>query len=142
MHHNVFDSVLQRLPRVRFGQVDIYNNLYRVPSPDGFSYAWGVGVQSAIYAENNFFVLGAGVAPDTVIHDWGGTVITERGTWVRAGRGLARPANLLAAYNAVNDPDLGADAGWSPVLRNGPVLPTWAVPLVVDLLAGAGKIHI
>jgi len=77
-----------------------------------------------------------------MIHDWGGTVITERGTWVRAGRGLARPANLLAAYNAVNDPDLGADAGWSPVLRNGPVLPTWAVPLVVDLLAGAGKIHI
>jgi pectate lyase len=140
LHHNVFDTVAQRVPRVRFGQVDLYNNLYRVPAPDGYSYSWGVGVQSATYAEANFFALGAAVGPDTAIRDWGGTVITERGTWARTGRGPAKPVSLLAAYNAVNDPDLGADAGWTPALRAGPVLPAWSVPVVVDLLAGANRL--
>jgi pectate lyase len=141
LHHNVFDTVGQRAPRVRFGQVDLYNNLFQVPEPDGYSYSWGVGVQSAIYAENNFVALGSAVAPDTVIHDWGGKVITELGTWVRIGRGPAEPVSLLSAYNASHDPDLGADAGWTPVLRHGPVLPAPAVPVVVDPLAGANKIN-
>jgi pectate lyase len=140
LHHNVFDAVGQRAPRVRFGQVDVYNNLYRVPQPDGYSYSWGVGVQSAIYAENNFVALGAAVGPDTVIHDWGGTVITERGTWARTGLARAGPVSLLSEYNASHDPDLGADAGWTPVLRHGPVLPARVVPVVVDLLAGANRI--
>jgi pectate lyase len=142
LHHNAFDAVGQRAPRVRFGKVDIYNNLYRVPDPDNYSYSWGVGVQSAIYAENNFFALGADVPPDTVIHDWGGTVITELGTWVRVDREPAHPADLLAAYNASHDPDLGADAGWTPVLRGCPVLPTRLVPVVVSLLAGADRLPV
>jgi pectate lyase len=47
---------------------------------------------------------------------------------------------VLAAYNATHDPDLGADAGWTPTLRAGPVLPTPLVPLVAGLLAGAGRL--
>ena len=142
LHHNVFDGVGQRVPRVRFGQVDIYNNLYRIPDPDAYSYSWGVGVQSAIYAENNYFVLGAEVAPDTAVHDWGGTVITEIGTWVRVEGGSAAATSLLDAYNASHDPDLAPDAGWTPVLRSGPVLPTRLVPVVTGLLAGAGRLPI
>lgn len=141
LHHNLFDGTLQRLPRVRFGQVDIYNNLYRLAG-DGFGYALGVGVQSAIYAENNFFALGAGVTAADLLYDWGGTVITERGTWVRPERGLARPVSLLDAYNAEHDPDLGGDAGWTPTLRAGPVLPTPLVPVVVPALAGAGRLPV
>ena len=135
IRHNVFEDSLQRLPRVRFGQVDVYNNYYRLGG-DCFEYAWGVGVQSAIYAENNFFSLRGGAAPEDVIYDWGGTALTERGTWVRAG-GRAKPVSLLAAYNATHDPDLGADAGWKPVLRGVPVLPTPLVEAVVPALAGA-----
>lgn len=140
LHHNVFDAAGQRLPRVRFGQVDVYNNLYRVPDADGFSYAWGVGVQSAIYAENNFFELAAGVDPDEIVFDWGGNAITEKGTWVRSGRGRPAPVSALAAYNATHDPDLGADAGWTPALRACDPLPTPLVPLVAGLLAGAGRL--
>jgi pectate lyase len=136
LHHNVFDGTLQRLPRVRFGQVDIYNNYYRL-SGDSFSYAWGVGVQSAIYAENNFLSLGDGIASEDVIFDWGGTVITEKGNWVRAGSARPGPVGLLDAYNATHDPDLGADAGWTPTLRHGPVLPAPLVPLVTLAFAGA-----
>ncbi|WP_433124266.1 pectate lyase family protein [Micromonospora sp. CA-240977] len=139
VHHNLFDGVLQRLPRVRFGQVDVYNNHYRLGG-DGFQYALGVGVQSAIHAENNFFTLDPTVDPADLLHDWGGTGLTERGSWVRQGAGRARPVDLLAAYNAGHDPDLAADAGWTPTLRRDPVLPAPLVPLLVDPLAGADRL--
>lgn len=141
LRHNVFDGGLQRLPRVRFGQIDLYNNYYNI-AEDGFQYALGVGVSSAIYAENNFFALGSGVEPAELLYDWGGTAITEKGSWVRSGRGRARPTSLLAAYNAANETALGADAGWRPTLRHGPVLPTVAVPVAVPLLAGANKLPV
>lgn len=140
LHHNLFEDTVQRLPRVRFGKVDVYNNYYVLRNADTFQYAWGVGVQSAIYAENNFFSLGEGIAPDDVIFDWGGTVITEKGTWARVADGYPGPVNLLDAYNASHDPDLGADAGWTPTLRAARPLPAPAVPVVVHLLAGAGRL--
>ncbi|MDG4823907.1 pectate lyase [Asanoa sp. WMMD1127] len=140
LHHNEFDGSVQRAPRVRFGQVDVYNNLYRVPVAEPYEYSWGVGVQSAIYAENNYVALGAGVATDAFVYDWGGTALTEVGTWVRSGWSLPRPASLLAAYNATHDPDLSPDAGWTPSLRAGPVLPAPAAALVVELCAGARRL--
>ncbi|MGW3890579.1 hypothetical protein ACWD69_17980 [Micromonospora chokoriensis] len=127
--------------RVRFGQVDVYNNHYRLGG-DGFQYALGVGVQSAIYAQNNFFTLDAPVDPADLLYDWGGTALTERGSWVRQGGGPARPVDLLAAYNATHDPDLAADAGWTPTLRREPVLPAPLVPLLVGPLAGADRLPI
>lgn len=142
LHGNLFDGVGQRAPRVRFGQVDVYNNLYRIADPAEYVYSWGVGIQSAIYAENNYLALDSAVAPDHVISVFNGTALTEVGTWARIGDGRPRPVDLLAAYNASHDPDLGTDAGWKPVLRHGPVLPTRAVPVVVGLLAGAGRLPI
>ncbi|MER7419581.1 hypothetical protein ABT346_22850 [Micromonospora peucetia] len=139
LHHNLFDGVLQRLPRVRFGQVDVWNNHYRLAG-DGFEYAIGVGVQSAVVAENNFFSLGAGTTADTLLYDWGGTAVTTRGNWVRAAGDRARPVDLVAAYNAAHEPDLAPDAGWTPTLRRGPVLPAPAVPAVVAALAGADRL--
>lgn len=139
VHHNLFDGDLQRLPRVRFGQVDVHENHYRLGGA-GFEYALGVGVQSALYAENNFFTLADDVDPADLIHDWGGTALTERGSWVRQGDGRARPVNLLDAYNAAHDPDLGGDAGWMPTLRATPPLPTPLVPLIVGAWSGAGRL--
>ncbi|MGC4790872.1 pectate lyase family protein [Micromonospora sp. DT178] len=139
LHHNLFDGVLQRLPRVRFGQVDVWNNHYRLAG-DGFEYAIGVGVQSAVVAENNFFSLAAGVVADDLLYDWGGTAVTTRGNWVRAAGDRARPVDLVGAYNAAHEPDLAPDAGWTPTLRRGPVLPAPAVPVVVGALAGADRL--
>jgi pectate lyase len=48
--------------------------------------------------------------------------------------------SLLAAYNATHDPDLGTDAGRTPTLRAAAPLPAPAVPLVVGLGAGAGRL--
>ncbi|WP_174534937.1 pectate lyase family protein [Micromonospora chalcea] len=139
VRHNLFDGTLQRLPRVRFGRVDVHENHYRLGGP-GFEYALGVGVQSALYAENNFFTLTGDTGPADLLYDWGGTALTERGSWVRQGDRLPRPVSLLAAYNAAHDPGLGGDAGWTPTLRAARPLPTPLVPLAVDAFAGAGRL--
>jgi pectate lyase len=129
VHHNKFGNVQQRAPRVRFGQVDVYNNLY-VATDDDYSYSLGVGVQSAIYAENNFFQISADLAPGDVLKDWKGTRITTRGNLVRAGSGPAQQVDLVAAYNAAHDPDFDPDAGWVPALRTR-LDPAAAVPALV-----------
>jgi pectate lyase len=135
VHHNRFGNVLQRAPRVRFGQVDVYDNFYTATDP-GYQYSLGVGVDSSIYAENNYFRLGADVPVGNVIHYWKGTRITAIGSLVSVAGGRARPADLVAAYNAAYDPDLAPDAGWTPTLRTR-VDPTALVPLIVTLTAGA-----
>lgn len=134
VHHNHFRDTLQRLPRVRFGQVHVYDNYYEIPAD--VVYALGVGVESAIVAESNVFALDRSVTPDRVIFDWGGTMITARDNLVRTGH-RTRPVDLVAAYNAVNDPDLGADAGWTPTLHTG-ITPARQVPALVTRGAGAG----
>jgi pectate lyase len=128
VHHNRFDNVLQRAPRVRFGQVDVYNNYYVATSPN-YQYSLGVGVQSAIYAQNNYFRLNGPAG--SVIHYWKGTAITAIGSLTPAG-----PVDLVAAYNAAHDPDLTPDAGWTPTARTH-VDPAWAVPALTLVLAGS-----
>lgn len=142
LHHNRFANVGQRVPRIRFGQVDLYNNYFYATDEDDYSYSWGIGVYSALYAENNFVLRSADLALDEFVYDWGGTAFTEIGTWSTIGTQRPTAVSLREAYNATHDPDLGGDAGWVPVLRAGPVLPAIAVPAVVTASAGAGKIRI
>ncbi len=53
-HHNWWaDHVVERQPRVRFGQVHLFNNLY---TSSDTSYCIGVGVGANILSENNAFV--------------------------------------------------------------------------------------
>lgn len=44
-----------------------------------------------------------------------GTAIHETGTRVN-GNPNKNMVDVVAAYNAVNDPDLGTDVGWTPTL--------------------------
>ena len=56
LHHNYFHNIVQRLPRVRFGQVHVYNNYFSSDATNGeyaYAYALGIGKNSQIYAENN-----------------------------------------------------------------------------------------
>jgi pectate lyase len=48
-HHNYFQNCRSRQPRVRFGEVHIYNNYYQNIQ----NYGIGVGVESRVYSENN-----------------------------------------------------------------------------------------
>jgi len=138
LHHNLFEDMGQRTPRVRFGQVHIYNNCYVEPSAEGYSYSWGVGVESQIYAENNYFELADGIDPADVIRDWGGTMIHETGTLVN-GRSRHHAVSLLAAYNAANEPDLSGSVNWRPTLFER-IDPTQSVCPKVMAQAGAGQL--
>jgi len=138
VHHNRFGNVLQRAPRVRFGQVDVYDNLY-VATDEAYSYSLGVGVESSIYAENNYFRLSADVPAAHIVKYWKGTRITARGSLVQVSGRLPRPVDLVATYNEAYDPDLLPDAGWTPTLRTR-LDPAWAVPLIVSATAGARRL--
>ncbi len=133
VHHNYFRDVLQRLPRVRFGQVHVYNNYYRIP--ESVSYALGVGVESRIVAESNVFALDRAVDPSGLLFNWGGTTLTARDNLMRVGH-RTEPIDLVAVHNATHDPDLGTDAGWTPTLHRG-IMPAPWIPTVVGRYAGA-----
>jgi pectate lyase len=139
VHHNRFANLGQRAPRVRFGQVDVYNNYYYETDEDTFVYSLGVGKQSAIYAENNFVLRSADIPLGSFITSFNGSAMTEKGTLARVGTGPIVAVNLLDEYNLTHTPQLGTDAGWTPVLRTG-LDPTADVPSLVAKSAGAGKL--
>ncbi|HEU4624032.1 MAG TPA: hypothetical protein VFS52_04675 [Steroidobacteraceae bacterium] len=114
-HHNLYDGIQQRAPRVRFGQVHIYNNYYKIEKLPHYQYSWGVGVESAIYAENNFFKTDKNVTPDQLIARFNGTAIFAAGTHLN-GTPNKNLIDLVAVWNAVNDPDLVPTVNWAPTL--------------------------
>jgi pectate lyase len=132
IHHNEFRDLGQRVPRVRFGQVDVYNNHYvqRRGSTVEYVYSWGVGVESHLVAERNAFTLPRSIAPAQIISVFKGTSLTENGNRVNG-----RPVDVLAAFNASTEADLAEVPAWAPLLRRT-VHPTAAVPRVVSALAG------
>ena len=107
LHHNRFANVGQRAPRVRFGQVDVYDNYFYATDEDTFGYSWGSActrrstprTTSCCAAPTSRSTrsssTGAGTAP-------GG--MTEVGTLARVGTGPMSAVSLLAAYNAAPRP--------------------------------------
>ena len=137
VHHDRFDGVDERAPRVRFGQVHAFDNLYVVQDPT-YVYSWGVGVRSQIFAQNNFFLTAPGVLPAQFITVFGGTAIHATGTLVN-GFSPAHQVDVVAAYNAAHGTALSSDVGWTPTLFVR-IDPTAAVPVLVGLFAGAGHL--
>lgn len=133
VHHNLFDRTVQRLPRVRFGQVHVYNNFYVVDATT-FSYAFGVGIESQIFAEANFFKTIGDVRPDQIISRFNGTAVHVVDTVLWRRRSPTR-VDLVAEYNAVRDPDLGFTVDWTPALH-GRIHSVFAVPWLVSIHAG------
>jgi pectate lyase len=134
LHHNWFRNTGQRTPRVRFGQVDIYNNYYEIRDAAEYQYTWGAGIESAIVAENNFFATAAEVTPDRFISRLNGTALFEAGTLVNGVR-RRHQVDVVAAWNALNDPDLTEEVGWLPTLR-ADLDPARVVPEQVRRRAG------
>jgi len=119
LHHNLFENLGQRAARVRFGMVHIYNNYYKISNADNYVYSWGVGIESSIYAENNFFWVNPSteITPDLFIERLNGTAIFETGTMLNSPSQSGKDViDVLDAYNAGNDPDLLDGVGWTPSL--------------------------
>ncbi|KFG76182.1 pectate lyase family protein [Streptomyces mutabilis] len=133
-HHNLFKDLVERAPRVRFGQVDVYNNHF--VAGEDYAYSFGVGKESQLVAEHNAFTLPDGVSPAKVLKKWSEAPVTAAHNRVNG-----RLVDLIAVHNAeIPDETLRSGAGWTPTLRTK-VLPAWAVPFVVDHGAGAGRLR-
>jgi pectate lyase len=133
LHHNLFRNTGERTPRVRFGQVDLYNNLYDQVGNDDYKYSWGAGFESAVYAENNFFETDASLTPDRFVSSFGATSLFATGTLVDVPK--LHLVDVVTVWNQNNDPDLGTYAGWLPVLRGTPEF-TSKVPSIVPRESG------
>ena len=136
IHHNLFLNLGQRTPRVRFGKVHVYNNYYNIDHSPAYVYSWGVGIESEIYAENNYFKSGD-ITPDRFIGVYKGTMIHATGTHAN-GRSLNRMVDVVAAYNAAFDPELATEVGWTPALHTG-IDPTHRVTGLV--MSGSGPFN-
>ncbi|WHP59278.1 polysaccharide lyase family 1 protein [Arthrobacter sp. KFRI-F3372] len=116
IHHNVLENVGQRAPRVRYGQVDVYNNHFKASADSEvpYGYTFGAGVESHLYAEANAFTLPAGTPVASLIAYFKGKAIATTGNAVNG-----KIVDLRAAYNAAAPAgrQLGADNSWTPVLR-------------------------
>lgn len=131
VHHNDFVNTVERLPRVRYGQVHVYDNYYDQSADPTFLYALGVGVSSQIFAQNNYYKLPTGLSAANIIGYFKGTAIHSEGDLVNG-----QPVNLLAAYNATATNQLSGDVGWTPQFHLR-VDPTRLVPDIVSHFAGA-----
>ncbi|MGC4986749.1 pectate lyase family protein [Streptomyces sp. DT193] len=133
LHHNLFTGLVERAPRVRFGQVDSYNNHFVADSTYGYSY--GIGMESQLVAEHNAFTLPDSVSAALILKKWKEAPLTAADNYVNGVR-----TDLIAVHNAeIPAETLQSGAGWTPVLRTK-VDPPRAVPGIVDHRAGAGKI--
>ena len=137
LHHNLFENLGQRMPRVRYGKVHVYNNAFKVNVPERFVYFFGVGIQSQIHAENNHFRVEDPVTPDQFLARFNGTALYEAGSLLD-GVSDNSAVDVVAEYNAVNDPDLVDAASWTPTLFL-PIEDTSTVPVSVQ--TGAGPFH-
>ncbi|GGW54590.1 pectate lyase family protein [Streptomyces caelestis] len=101
---NLFTDIVQRAPRVRFGQVHVVNNVYRGRAA-ATRYALGVGVESAIFSERNVLTFPKG-SPALAVADYGGERFQDTGSWFNG-----RPARLNAVASGLG---LADEAGWDP----------------------------
>jgi pectate lyase len=132
-HHNLFSGLVERAPRVRFGQVDSYNNHFVADST--YSYSFGIGMESQLVAEHNAFTLPDGTSAAVVLKKWKEAPVTADDNYVNGSL-----TDLIAVHNAeVPAETLQSGAGWTPTLRTKVDSPK-AVPGIVDHRAGAGKI--
>jgi len=132
-HHNLFRNLVERAPRVRFGQVDSYDNHF--VAGDGYSYSYGIGMESQLVAEHNAFTLPDGVKAGSILKKWKEAPVTAADNYVNG-----RLTDLIAVHNAeIPGETLRSGAGWTPVLRTK-VDPARAVPGLVGHRAGAGRI--
>ncbi|GAA4012651.1 pectate lyase [Streptomyces plumbiresistens] len=136
MHHNLFDGILQRSPRVRFGQVDVYNNHYVVSEEQKSDYyIFGVGISSQLHATHNAISLPAGASVGKALKKWNDSPLTAENNHVNG-----KLTDLIAVHNAeIPAETLRSGAGWTPTLRTKVDSPR-AVPGIVDHRAGAGRL--
>ena len=111
-HHNLYEEVKERTPRVRYGQVHLYNNLYlaRQGSAYPYGYSIGVGVASQIVSEANVWNTPDEVPSSRLVRLLKGNLFSDSAS-LHNGQPARLHEALRASYPAVN---VSSDVGWKP----------------------------
>jgi pectin methylesterase-like acyl-CoA thioesterase/pectate lyase len=136
LHHNHFENLGERMPRVRWGRVHVYNNLTTTSGDAAtpFVYSLGVGVESRLFSEANVWETPERVPATQLTRLWRGTRFFDRGSLHQG-----RPVDLLAALRTANpSATIDADVGWVPSLA-GRIDPADHVAARVREHAGPGE---
>mgnify|MGYP003624137191 CR=1 FL=1 len=157
LHGNYFKNVGQRMPRVRYGKVHVYNNyfvgnaqgdgvganayerhvdsLINKPKHNIVRQVLGAGKESAIYSEANVFEIENG-NPSHAIGNMKGKVAYDQGSMFNG-----KMIDIVEGANKASGKPLSKDVGWTPTLYGPtPVLPASEVIDYVKENAGAGKL--
>ena len=136
-HHNWYDAVKERTPRVRYGQVHVYNNLFTgsKTGPYPFGYSLGVGYRSAIVSERNIWSLAPDVPVASIARPLKGERFLDRDSVVN-GESVALLSGLQAMVPQV---PWSANVGWHPSLHL-PLEATSGLEARIRQGAGAGRI--
>ncbi|WP_158218737.1 pectinesterase family protein [Roseateles aquatilis] len=115
LHHNFWEAVKERTPRVRYGRVHVANNLYVAESGGDYPYGYslGIGIESQLLSEANAWVAAPGIGPERVARLLKGDRVEDRGSLFNGAT-----LDLAGALRAARpDQAVGAEAGWSPPYR-------------------------
>jgi pectate lyase len=136
LHHNWFERTKERTPRVRFGKVHVYNNLFEVAQDGAYPYGYslGIGHQSAIVSERNAWVTPATVRPGQLVRVFKGSRFSDSGS-IHNGSALDLADVLRTAHPGG---DWAGGAGWTPGLFLAQDSAA-EVPTRVRAGAGAGR---
>ena len=131
IHHNVFENVGQRAPRVRFGQVDVYNNHFKVTEDSTVPYdihAWAPDSTPTSTPRPTPSRFRPASTPRT-----SSGASRERPSPPPRTRSTARSLTFAREYNAAAAPadQLAVDTSWTPALRTQ-VHPAQAVPALLQ----------
>jgi pectin methylesterase-like acyl-CoA thioesterase/pectate lyase len=116
-HHNLWERTMARTPRVRWGQVHVFNNLFIGVSGGDypFEYSLGIGHNARLFSERNVWITAPGIAAGKLVKRWNGNAFVDRGSLHNG-----QPVDLLAALRAANPGvEIRGDVGWVPTLAAG-----------------------
>ncbi|KAI9008664.1 pectin lyase fold/virulence factor [Hyaloraphidium curvatum] len=115
-HHNLWDGIRQRAPRVRYGRVHLLNELHLVkwaamPAPR-YRFSVGIGAGAAVLAEACAWELPPRANASRIVAAYGRAGFVDRSCEVRG-----RPADLFAVLAEKSGADVTRELGWEPELR-------------------------
>ena len=133
-HHNLYEEVRERTPRVRYGQVHLYNNLYLAKHGSAYPYGYsiGVGVASHIVSEANVWNTPDDIPSTRLVRLLKGNLFSDSGS-LHNGQSARLHEALRASYPDVN---VSSDVGWKPSFHL-PLDPVANVETLVYTAAGA-----
>ncbi len=135
LHHNWFDNVKERSPRVRYGRVHAYNNLYTATAGAdyGYGYSIGVGLKSQLIVENNVFDIDASQA--RVFKLWRGDRISATGNLLNGV-----PVDAVVMLQTQTSSPVASDVDWVPPYQ--PIVHAAdRITAAIKAQAGAGRLR-